>query len=77
MQGKKVVSSTVILESQAAAWNLLSNVSTVTHGSAVTVPIKLSSYATWSTSEMVASVQLPLNSVFFCLAEIPSHDSVT
>ena len=26
-----------------------------------------SSFTTWSTSEMVASVQLPLNSMFFCL----------
>jgi len=28
---------------------------------------------TWSASEMIASVQLPLNSVFLCLAEILSH----
>jgi len=41
--------------------------------SAVAMPIKLSSYATWSTSEMVASVQLPLTAVFFCLAEVVSH----
>jgi len=41
--------------------------------SAVTMLIKLSSYMTWSTSETVASVQLPLNAVFFCLAEVVSH----
>ena len=35
--------------------------------------IWLSSYVTWSTSETVAFVQLPLNSVFFCLAEEISH----
>ena len=40
--------------------------------SEVTMPIKLSSYVTWSTSETVASVQLPLNAVFFCLAEVVS-----
>ena len=28
---------------------------------------------TWSTSETVASVQLPLNAVFFCLAEVVSR----
>ena len=28
---------------------------------------------TWSTSETVASVRLPLNAVFFCLAEVVSH----
>jgi len=33
------------------------------HCSTVTMSIKLSSCATWSTSETVASVQLPLNSV--------------
>ena len=38
------------------------------------MPIKLSSYATWRISETVASVQLPLNAVFFCLAEVVSHD---
>ena len=43
------------------------------HCSAVTMPIKLNSYVTWSTSETVASVQLPLNDVFFCLAEVVSH----
>jgi len=36
--------------------------------------IKLHSYVTWSTSETVASVQLPLNSVFFGLVEELSHD---
>ena len=41
--------------------------------SAVTMPIKLSCYITWSTSETVASVQLPLNAAFFCLAELVSH----
>ena len=41
--------------------------------SAATMPIKLSNYVTWSTSETVASVQLPLNAVFFCLAEVVSH----
>ena len=41
--------------------------------SAVTMPTTLSSYVTWSTSERVASVQLPMNSIFFCLAEVPSH----
>jgi len=39
------------------------------HCSAVTMTIKLSSYMTWSTSEKVASIQLPLNSVFFHLVE--------
>jgi len=69
MQGKKVVSSTVIL-GMHAAWNLPSTTSShISCCSAVTMPIKLSSYTTWSTSEMVASVQLPLNFVFFCLAE--------
>jgi len=68
VQGKKVVSSTVILETQAA-WHLPSTtVSTDT-----VVQFKLSSYVTWSTSEAVASVQLPLNAVFFCLAEVVSH----
>jgi len=43
------------------------------HCSAVTMPIKLSSYMTWRTSETVASLQLPLNPVFFCLAEVVSH----
>ena len=41
--------------------------------SAVNMPVKLSSYVTWNTSETVASVQLPLNAVFFCLAEVVSH----
>ena len=43
------------------------------HCSAVAMLIKLSSYMTWSASETVASVQLPLNSVLFCLAEVHSH----
>ena len=43
------------------------------HCGTVTMLIKLSSYVTWSTSETVASVQLPLNAVFFCLAEVVSH----
>jgi len=43
------------------------------HCSTVAMPIWLSSYAAWSTSETVASVQLPLNAVFFCLAEVLSH----
>ena len=34
--------------------------------------IKLSAYETRSASETVASIQLLLNSVFFCLAEV-SH----
>jgi len=37
---------------------------------AVTMPIELSSYATWSTGEMVASVQLQLNSLFVYLEEV-------
>ena len=41
--------------------------------SAVTMPIKLSSYVTWSASETGVSVQLPLNAVFFCLVEVVSH----
>jgi len=46
--------------------------------STVTMVIKLSSYVTWSTSETIASVQLALNSVFFCLAEVlKSCDFVT
>jgi len=72
LQGKKVVRSRVILEMQAA-WNLPSTtVSTVT---VVQLPcrFKLSSYATWSTSETVASLQLPLNSVLFCTEEVLSH----
>ena len=35
--------------------------------------VTLSSYGTWSTSETVASVQLPLNAVFFCHVEVVSH----
>ena len=46
------------------------------HCSAVTMPIELSSYPTWSTSETVASVQLPLNSVLICLVEVQSRDFV-
>jgi len=57
IQGKKVVSSTVILEAQAAYYCVCC------HCSAVTMPIKLSSYVTWSANETVASLQLPLNSV--------------
>ena len=41
--------------------------------SAVAMPIKLSSYVTWITGETVASVQLPLNAMFFCLVEVVSH----
>ena len=41
--------------------------------SAVTMPIRSSSYATSSTSELVVSVQLPLNSMFFCHVEVLSH----
>ena len=41
--------------------------------SAVAMPIRLSSYATWNTSDTVISVQLPSNSMFFCHAEIVSH----
>ena len=37
------------------------------------MPIKLSGYVTWSTSETVTSVQLPLNSVFLCLVEVLNH----
>ena len=40
------------------------------------MPSKLSSYVTWNTSETVASVQLSLNVVFFCHAEVVS-DFVT
>ena len=36
-----------------------------------------SQYATWGTSETVASAQLQLKSVFVCLAEILSHDIAT
>ena len=43
------------------------------HCSAVTMPIRSSSYATSSTSELLVSVQLPLNSMFFCHAEVLSH----
>ena len=43
------------------------------HYSAVTMPIRSSSYATSSTSELLVSVQLPLNSVLFCHAEVLSH----
>ena len=41
--------------------------------SAVTMPIRSSSYATSSTSELVVSVQLPLNTMLFCHAEVLSH----
>ena len=41
--------------------------------STVTMPIRSSSYTTWSTSELVVSVQLPLNTMFFCHAEVLSH----
>jgi len=71
LQGKKLVSSIVILETQTA-WNLPSTTVSI-FAAAVTMPIKLSNYATWSTSETVASVQLPLNAVFFCLAGVVSH----
>ena len=37
------------------------------HCSAVTMPIRSSSYATSSTSELLVSVQLPLNSMFFAM----------
>jgi len=67
MQGKKLVNSTVILEMQATSKYYYVNC----YCSAVTMPIKLSSYTTWS--ETIASVQLPLNSVFFCLTEVLSH----
>ena len=40
---------------------------------AVTTLIRLSSYTTWSTSETVVSVQLPLNSMFICHTEVLSH----
>jgi len=45
MQGKKLVSSTVILEMQATSKYYYGNC----YCSAVTMPIKLSSYTTWST----------------------------
>jgi len=41
--------------------------------STVTMVTKLSSYASWSISEIAPSVQPPLNAVFFCLAEVVSH----
>ena len=41
--------------------------------SAFTMPIRSSSYTTWSTSETVVSVQLPLNSMLFCHMEVLSH----
>ena len=47
MHGKKVVSSTVILEMQAA-WNLPSTTVSTVAVAQFTMPIKLSSYATWS-----------------------------
>ena len=37
------------------------------------MPIRSRSYATSSTSELAVSVQLPLNSMFFCHAEVLSH----
>ena len=43
------------------------------HCSAVTMPIRSSSYAASSTSELLVSVQLPFNSMFFCHAEVLSH----
>ena len=68
-----MVISTVILEMQAA-WNLPSiTVTTVTVAQLATMPMKLSSYATWSISETVPSVLLPLNALFFCFAEVVSH----
>ena len=41
--------------------------------STVTMPIRSNSYATSNISELVVSVQLPLNSMFFCHAEVLSH----
>jgi len=70
---QELVSSTVILETQAA-WHLPSIYYCINFRcSAVTMLIKLSSYVTWSTSETVASVQLLLNAVFFCLAEVQAR----
>jgi len=66
---KNAGQETVILETQAARNLPCANF----HCSAVTMLIKLSSYVTWSMSETAASVQLPLNSVIFCLVEALSH----
>ena len=68
LQGKEVVSSAVNLEMQAYQVLLYQ-----LHCSAVTMPIKLSSYAIWSTSEMTASVQLPLNSIVLLTCKVLSH----
>jgi len=63
MEGKRLVSSTVISEMQEA-WNwLLSQLCC----SVVTMPIKLRSYVTWSRSETVASIQLCTTELYFSL----------
>ena len=70
---QKAVISTMILETQAAR-NLRSSYYCVNcRCSAVTMPIRSSSYATLSASESIVFVQLPLNSMFFCHTEVLSH----
>ena len=55
-------------------WNLPGiSVATVVVVQLPCMLIKLNSYKTWSKSETVPSVQLPLNAVFFCLVEVASH----
>ena len=49
LHGKRVVISTVILETQAS--ELTKYYCVNCHFSAITMPIRLSSYVTWSTSE--------------------------
>ena len=80
LHGKKVVISTVILEMQVASFPDPCATFGCTKAccvncrcSAVTVPIRSGSYATWSARETVVSIQPPLSSTFFCLADVLSH----
>ena len=71
--GKKVVMSTVILETQAARNLRSTTVSTV---AVAQLPCRLDQAATRpgvQVIESVVSVQLPLNSTFFCHTEVLSH----
>ena len=80
LHGKKVVIWTVILEMQVAsfpdphaAFGCTKARCVNCRCSAVTVPIRSDSYATSSTTETVVSIQPPLSSTFFCLANVLSH----
>ena len=69
LHSRKVVISTVILETNLRSTTVHVNC----RCSTVTMLIRSNSYATWSASESVVSVQLPLNSTFFCHVEVLSH----